>query len=124
MAPQVTDFKLPPLCRVDEIADGGVLEKHAVIAGEPEDLLLLRAGPRVQCFLNICPHAGRQLNWAPGKFLIERGLLICAAHGASFSIPEGRCVLGPCRGQQLSEVAIRIEEGEVFLVEQGLGPEA
>jgi nitrite reductase/ring-hydroxylating ferredoxin subunit len=104
-----------PLCRRQAIPDGGVLEVEARLDGEPESLLLLRAGDRVRGFLNVCPHAGRPLNWAPGRFLIEAGMLICAAHGASFSIPDGRCVLGPCRGSSLREVPLEVGADEVWL---------
>jgi nitrite reductase/ring-hydroxylating ferredoxin subunit len=104
-----------PLCRVEQIADGGAFEVVAAIDGRHESMVLLRAGDIVQGFLNICPHAGRLLNWAPGRFLIEDGTLVCAAHGASFRIPDGLCVGGPCRGQTLREVALRIEQGAVHL---------
>jgi len=115
MGPQVTESTGSVLCQLADIPDGGAFEATAEIAGERESLLLLRAGERVQAFYNICPHAGRALNWAPGRFLVESGLLICAAHGASFSIPEGRCVMGPCRGASLREVAVRVEAGQVRL---------
>ena len=116
MVSQVTDVNVrEPLCRVEQIADGGVFETHAELAGERESLLLLRAGDAVRGFLNICPHAGRPLNWAPGKFLIEDRLLICAAHGASFGIPDGLCISGPCRGQRLREVAVEVIDGAVYL---------
>ena len=90
-------------------------EAAATLADGPASLLLMRAGDSVRAFHNVCPHAGRPLNWAPGRFLIEHGLLICAAHGASFRIPDGQCVLGPCRGQQLAEVAVQVVDGEVRL---------
>ena len=112
---QVTAGERTVLAKVQDIPDGGVLESHAVLSSGPSDLLLLRAGELVRCFHNVCPHAGRSLNWAPGRFLIESGLLICAAHGASFSIPEGQCVLGPCRGQSLAEVAIEVQGDDVVL---------
>lgn len=96
------------LLQLDDVPDGGARELTAIVDGEPTSVLLLRSGTQVQAYLNICPHAGRPLNWAPGRFLIEAGLLICAAHGASFTIPDGRCVGGPCRGSQLRAVPLGI----------------
>lgn len=113
----MTESSPGPLCRVDDIADPGVHEVHTTLAGANESLLLLRSGEQVRAYLNVCPHAGRQLNWAPGKFLLESGLLICAVHGASFNIPDGRCVMGPCRGASLSEVALRIDQGAIHLAD-------
>lgn len=103
------------LCAIEAVADGGALEVSALVDGEPTSILLLRAGAEVHAFHNVCPHAGRSLNWAPGRFLIESGLLICAAHGASFAIPNGYCVAGPCRGSNLRELPLVHLDGQLFL---------
>ncbi len=116
MVSQVTELHVrEPLCRIDQIEDGGAFEAHAELAGERESLLLLRAGEVVRGFLNICPHAGRPLNWAPGRFLVEQGMVVCAAHGAGFAIPGGNCLSGPCRGNRLREVAVELIDGAVYL---------
>ena len=116
MVSQVTDVNVcEPLCRVEQIADGGAFEASGLWHGERESLVLLRDGDAVRGFLNICPHAGRPLNWAPGQFLVENGQLICAVHGASFEVPNGYCVMGPCRGSSLREVGLRIDGGMVYL---------
>jgi len=99
-----------------EIPDGGCSEVEAVIDGELESLVVHRDGQSVRGWLNICPHAGRRLDWAAGKFLISKaGHLVCAAHGASFSLDDGVCVAGPCRGEALREVALDINDGMVCL---------
>jgi len=65
---------------------------------------------------NVCPHAGRRLDWAPGKFLVTKdGLLVCAVHGATFELESGVCVAGPCRGEVLRAVAIEVRERKVWL---------
>lgn len=105
-----------PLCRLDDILDGGAIACEDVpVDGEPEGLILCRQGGQVQAYLNICPHAGRRLDWAPGKFLLKDATLVCAAHGASFAVADGLCTAGPCRGQSLRAVAVRVEGGEVRL---------
>jgi len=78
-------------------------------------LILLRQGEKVFAYHNECPHAGRRLDWAPGKFLIEHGQLICASHGASFFIESGRCYSGPCLGSGLAAVPVQVVAGEVCL---------
>jgi len=111
----VTETSAPALCRLDEVPEGGVREVSATLDGGVSSLVILRQGDRVEAFHNVCPHAGRPLNWAPGRFLVEAGLLICAAHGASFTIPDGRCIGGPCRGSALSGVPVRVADGELWL---------
>lgn len=84
----------------------GLSETEVDHGGERQSLVLLRRGGRLQAWLNVCPHAGRRLDWAPGKFLVSNGLLVCAAHGASFELEQGRCVAGPCKGASLAPVTV------------------
>lgn len=104
------------LIALDQLPDGGLAELEAAVAGVPESLILHRRGDAVRAWLNVCPHAGRRLDWAPGQFLQSRdGLLVCAVHGASFELERGECVAGPCRGDHLREVPVAVRDGQVFL---------
>ena len=104
------------LVTLDRLPDGGFAEVEAVIDGDAESLVLYRDGEAVRAWLNICPHAGRRLDWAPGQFLKSReGLLVCAAHGASFQLADGVCVAGPCRGEALRPVPVDVRDGAVWL---------
>ena len=94
-----------PLLALDAINDGGFAEVEATLDGA-----------RVQAWLNICPHAGRRLDWAPGQFLKSKaGDLVCAAHGASFSLADGVCIAGPCKGESLRAVPVSVRDGQVLL---------
>lgn len=105
-----------PLIALDALKDGELAEVEATIDGDAESLILYRHGGQVRAWLNVCPHAGRRLDWAPGKFLLSKeGLLVCAAHGASFELVRGDCVAGPCRGDSLRAVAVEVVDGEVRL---------
>ena len=108
-----------PLAR---IPDGGFAECEVHLDGADESLVLFREGGQVRAWFNICPHAGRRLDWAPGQFLRSKdGLLVCAAHGAGFELGGGECVSGPCRGQSLRAVPVSVREGSVWL-EAGAPP--
>jgi nitrite reductase/ring-hydroxylating ferredoxin subunit len=105
-----------PLITLDSIEDGGFAEVEASLDGDAESLILHRSGASVRAWLNVCPHAGRRLDWAPGKFLKSKeGHLICAAHGASFELQRGDCIAGPCRGDSLRAVAVEVRDGQVVL---------
>ncbi len=105
-----------PLTAFDSIEDGGFCEVEAQLGGDAESLILYRSGQAVRAWLNVCPHAGRRLDWAPGKFLKSgAGHLVCAAHGASFELDQGVCVAGPCRGDALRSVAVEVRDGQVLL---------
>ena len=104
------------LSALNDIADGGFAEVEATIDGDAESLVIYRVGDEVRAWLNICPHAGRRLDWAPGQFLKSKdGHLVCAAHGASFELDRGDCVAGPCRGDALRAVQVQVRDGEVWL---------
>jgi nitrite reductase/ring-hydroxylating ferredoxin subunit len=105
----------PALCRLDDIPDGGATAVDASLADGEESLILLRRGEQVRGYLNVCPLAGRRLDSATGWFLLTYDTLICAVHGATFNPADGLCIAGPCRGEQLRTVAVRVEEGEVRL---------
>lgn len=104
------------LAVVEQIEDGGFHEIEAMLDGDAESLILHRDGDAVRAWLNVCPHAGRRLDWAPGKFLKSKtGHLVCAVHGATFELQGGECVAGPCRGAQLCAVAVHVRDGNVYL---------
>ena len=105
------------LLRLDALADGALAAVDAVVDGAVESLIVHRDGVGAQAWLNICPHAGRRLDWSPGQFLKSReGLLVCAVHGASFELDSGRCVSGPCVGERLRAVAVAVDDGWVRVV--------
>ncbi|TBR36923.1 MULTISPECIES: Rieske (2Fe-2S) protein [Dyella] len=103
------------ICRLDELTEGEAIAVDAVLPDGPENLIIIRRGERVHAYMNICPHAGRRLDWAPGKFLLKNDILVCAAHGASFQAQDGLCVGGPCRGEHLRSVAVRVTGEDVVL---------
>lgn len=80
------------------------------------NLMLLRKGLDVYCYINSCPHTGAPLDFIDGRFLAaDKQHIQCSTHDALFDIHNGRCVAGPCLGQALKSVAIELINGEVWL---------
>jgi nitrite reductase/ring-hydroxylating ferredoxin subunit len=106
------------LCAFADIADGA---SKGFTLGEgdwPLRGLLVRLGDAVYGYVNHCPHAGHRLNFHPDRFLTPDGsLILCLSHGALFEKASGRCVEGPCRGEALKRLAVKVESGEVRLAE-------
>ncbi|MEO8672631.1 MAG: Rieske (2Fe-2S) protein [Tahibacter sp.] len=102
------------LCPLDAIPDGGAISAEVDSATGGFCLILLRQGDRAFAYHNECPHAGRRLDWAPGKFLVKDGAVICAAHGATFDVWSGACLGGPCRNG-LAAVPVHVVDGNVVL---------
>jgi len=104
------------LMPLDKLDHGAVVEVEAVLDGDVESLILYRDGDAVRAWLNSCPHAGRRLDWAPGRFLRSaEGHLVCAAHGASFALTTGDCIAGPCRGDALRTVPVVVHDRGIWL---------
>jgi len=103
------------LCRLAEIPDGGATAVELGDAQVVESIIVLRRAARVFAYRNVCPHTGRRLDWAPGKFLIDGSQIVCAAHGACFQIDSGSCVSGPARGDALAAIAVEVIDGDVVL---------
>lgn len=89
-----------------ELPEVGFMALDAVIAGEPASIIIETGPGFVRAWRNVCPHQGRRLDFAPGKFLLDGANLVCAAHGASFRRSDGLCVAGPCRGESLQAVPV------------------
>ena len=107
--------QLQLLCQLAQIPDDGATAVDAMLVDGEESVILLRRGERVSGYLNICPHAGNRLDYAPGKFLLKNDTLICAVHGAVFNQTDGLCTGGPCRGQSLRPVSVRVIDDAVCL---------
>ncbi len=69
----------------------------------------------IKVYDNRCPHAGTPLNMFDENFLnIEGTHLICRTHGALFNHESGKCILGPCKGEYLREVAVDMTDTAIF----------
>ncbi len=105
------------LCRVDEIADGAA-RGFGPAPGGFTGLFAVRRGTEVFVYVNVCPHIGTALDWAPDRFLSADGaVIVCATHGAQFGIADGVCLRGPCVGDRLESVPVRIEDGVILVPE-------
>jgi len=65
---------------------------------------------------NSCPHTGSPLDWMPDQFLnLDKTLIQCATHNALFRIEDGYCVSGPCTGQSLQPIPVKVLDGVVVI---------
>jgi len=65
-------------------------------------------------YLNRCPHLGIELNWMPGRFMdTDNQFIQCSSHGALFRPDNGECISGPCQGDALTALEVRISDGQV-----------
>ena len=110
-----------PVARLDEIDNPG---SHAFqVDAEPLPIMgfVVRRGENIFGYENVCPHAGRNLNWGPHRFLTPaQAMIICAAPGAVFAIGSGEGADGPCIGESLRRVPVRVVDGVIEADVSGL----
>lgn len=79
-------------------------------------VIVYRNGHDVSGFEDACPHMGVPLPWTPDAYLTEDGkYLRCANHGALFNL-SGECVFGPCKGEQLPPLQLKVSRGSIWLL--------
>ncbi len=104
------------LCKLSDLEDLYCKSFTINIKRKPTRIFIVRKGEQVFGYINICPHALAPLEWNPDDFLDEdKENIICAMHGAKFTIEEGACVEGPCNGVGLISVDLVIDKGMVYL---------
>jgi ketohexokinase len=103
------------LCPLSSIPDPGSRGFEASINGTMRAIFVVRQGIKAHGYLNHCPHLGTELNISTEAFLDADGHHIrCALHGALFELVDGRCVAGPCLGESLTSVPLRVQRGLVY----------
>ena len=112
-------WKTPPgvaLCAHDDIAEPGSRGFVLQIGEAFFHGFVVRKGGETVGWVDRCPHAGFPLNWQPDAFLApDAPLILCVMHGALFEIESGLCVSGPCAGQALRALPVRVARGYVML---------
>ena len=106
-----------PLCRLENIPDGGA-KSFPPPTGGFTGLFAVRRGGKVFVYVNSCPHIGTPLDWVPDRFLTADGQrIVCATHGAEFAIGDGVCLRGPCFGDRLEAVMMQVNDGVILVPE-------
>lgn len=107
------------ICRLDDIETSGA-RGFAIGSGDwPLRGFVVRVNSEVRGYINRCPHAGHPLNLRPHRFLTpDSALILCSSHGALFEKLTGICVAGPCAGQNLRALPLKVECGFVMLADE------
>jgi nitrite reductase/ring-hydroxylating ferredoxin subunit len=105
------------LCARSDLIDGAA--RGFDLEGRGSDtLFVVRRGDEVVGYRNECPHInGAPMAWRKDAYLnADSSRIVCHAHGAQFDIASGLCLLGPCVGRSLQQLAIHVDaDGTVLL---------
>lgn len=102
--------ELGPLCDIPDEGRAFELQQDS----RKYNIVVIPTSNGPVAYINRCPHTGVNLEWMPDRFLDRGGDFIqCATHGAKFRIHDGYCVFGPCAGDSLQPVPVRVIAGRV-----------
>ena len=91
----------------------------------PLRVFVVHKNGAISAFYNRCPHTGAPLEWQPHQFLdIENSFIQCAIHGALFRPEDGYCLRGPCAGQVLQQIMVRVDDAGQLVAELPVHPGA
>ncbi|MBI3827376.1 MAG: Rieske (2Fe-2S) protein [Candidatus Rokubacteria bacterium] len=103
-------------CQAADLPPGRTLAFAVACGGRPVQAFVVNHQGTYGAYVNRCPHTGTTLDLWPNEFLSDDGRwLICATHGAVFEPASGACVAGPCAGDALTPLPLRLE-GEALVV--------
>ena len=111
-----------------ELSEQQVASAEELPQGSSKKFTLSCNGDRVEGFvvnfrgsyyayLNRCCHIPMPMDWFENQFLSEDGcFIVCATHGATYEPATGECVAGPCPGEYLERLPLRVVGGTILVV--------
>lgn len=104
------------LCALGDLDATGAKGLFVGEGAARQNIFVVREGDAVFGYVNSCPHIGVPLEFEPDEFISEfGGEILCSTHGARFRIEDGYCVSGPCSGDALEPVAVKVVGGNVVM---------
>ena len=107
------------LCRLEDLGPQDALGV-APVAGVPS-VIVVRQDDSLHAYANVCPHNGSPLCRSRRGFLVARTgkgdkalELRCDVHDARFDIGSGHCTDGPCAGDDLRSIPLRVQGHSVL----------
>jgi nitrite reductase/ring-hydroxylating ferredoxin subunit len=101
---------------LDSLPDPGAREFPLPANATAFTAFVVRVDGQLRAYVNLCPHARRPLNFVPHRFLDrDNREILCTGHGARFAVDDGSCTAGPCPGQSLTPLGVRVENGSILV---------
>jgi nitrite reductase/ring-hydroxylating ferredoxin subunit len=104
------------IAKVEELPPGCVKKFWLICDKYRVDGLLINDQGSFHAYVNRCRHMTTPLDFMRDQFLSEdRQHLMCYTHGALYEPATGRCIAGPCKGELLYRLPVRVERGDVLV---------
>jgi nitrite reductase/ring-hydroxylating ferredoxin subunit len=104
------------IARVHELEPGAVKKFWLICQDYRVDAFLVNDRGRFYAYVNRCRHMPTPLDFIRDQFVSEDGrYLMCYTHGALYERATGLCIEGPCKGESLYRLPVRVEGREVLV---------
>jgi nitrite reductase/ring-hydroxylating ferredoxin subunit len=104
------------VAKVDELPPGRVKKFWLVCDKYRVDAFLVNDQGSFHAYVNRCRHMPTPLDFMRDQFLSEdRQHLMCYTHGALYEPATGLCIAGPCKGELLYRLPVRVDRGDVLV---------
>jgi nitrite reductase/ring-hydroxylating ferredoxin subunit len=104
------------VARVEDLEPGKVKKFWLICQKYRIDAFLVNDKGQFHAYVNRCRHMPTPLDFIRDQFLSADGrYLMCYTHGALYEFATGLCIDGPCKGESLFRLPVRVEEGEVVV---------
>lgn len=104
------------VARVKELPPGAVKKFWLICDRYRVDAFLVNDQGNFYAYVNRCRHMATPLDFVRDQFLSEdRRHLMCYTHGALYEPATGLCIAGPCKGEALYRLPVRVDGGDVLV---------
>jgi naringenin degradation protein FdeD len=104
------------IAAVNELKPGAVKKFWLICQKYRLDGLLINDQGSFYAYVNRCRHMATPLDFVRDEFLSDDGrYLRCYTHGALYEFATGLCIEGPCKGESLYRLPVRVDRGEVLV---------
>jgi len=103
-------------CRAADLGPRTTATLRLTCGGRSLDGLVVNHDGAYRAYVNRCPHVGTPLDLWPNEFFTDDGrALVCSTHGAIFEPDTGFCTGGPCAGDRLTRLPLRVEDASLVV---------
>jgi nitrite reductase/ring-hydroxylating ferredoxin subunit len=104
------------IARVEEVKPGAVKKFWIICQKCRLDAFLINDRGDFHAYVNRCRHMPTPLDFICNQFVSEDGrYLMCYTHGALYEPATGLCISGPCKGEFLYRLPVRVDHGDVLV---------
>lgn len=102
------------ICMMEEVPER---EARAFDIEDGDTIFITQRDGSFYAYQNVCPHLQVELEFLENQFLDQdQEFIQCSTHGALFEVETGLCISGPCQGDTLEKVNIKVHsDGGIYL---------